>query len=52
MRAEIWRRVGKGGQKEARNWEKAAQNDGFFPDKGMVSRLFPAFPTFSHINFF
>jgi len=39
------RKVGKGGKEEARNWEKAW----IFPT---FSHHFPAFPTFSHINFY
>ena len=30
-------------------WEKAVRNGGFLPDKGVVSRLFPPFRTFSHL---
>ena len=41
--------VGKGGNQDARNWEKAVQNGVFFPDEECFSRLFAAFPGFSHL---
>src|SRR5882724_8017474 len=48
-------KAGKGGKEMAWKWEKAGKNRRFFPDRGMVSRLFPPFPSFSRLfprNFF
>src|SRR5882724_506860 len=41
--------TGKGGKKEGRKWEKAVPNLRCFPNNGVVSRLFPAFPAISHL---
>jgi hypothetical protein len=41
--------VGKGGNQDAQKWEKAVQKGVFFPDEECFSRLFAAFPGFSHL---
>src|SRR5260221_8326174 len=42
-----WVEVGKGGKNQVPKWEKAV----LASPNGEVSRLFPAFPTFSHLIF-
>jgi hypothetical protein len=41
--------VGKGGNQDARRWEKAVQNGVFFRDQVCFSRFFAAFPGFSRL---
>ena len=45
------RKAGKGGCKVVRKWEKAGRSRPKKPNLPTSSRLFPPFPTFSHLIF-